>query len=148
MSVGSKRSPCAAFSLLCGLVLGASVVSGGGACAAADKAAGASAKPTASERKIRASCQPPERPPRGKPLEVFRDCADTPQMVRLPGGRFLMGEIGAVGLTYELPVHEVQVPPFSMGRYEVSFLEWDDCHASSFCRNDRMIWAGDAGFDR
>lgn len=97
---------------------------------------------SASERSIRERCKPSPRPPTGRAFEVFRDCADTPEMVRLPAGRFLMGEIGAVGLTYELPVHEVSVSGFSLGRYEVTFLEWNDCHADGFCqrRPDDQGW--------
>lgn len=67
------------------------------------------------------------------PFEMYRDCENTPELVRLPGGAFVMGESGGVGHTYELPLREVQVPPFSIGRYEVTFLEWDDCHRDGGC---------------
>jgi len=65
----------------------------------------------------------------------FRDCADCPDMVRIPAGRFTMGS-AAVSLTLEdgtrqsvaefeeLPAHEVSVPAFSLGRFEVTQQEW------------------------
>lgn len=84
---------------------------------------------------------PPERYSTAA-LAVWRDCADTPELVSLPAGRFLMGESGDVGLSYELPVREVQVAPFALGRYEVTFLEWDACVADGFClaRPDDRGW--------
>lgn len=81
------------------------------------------------------TCTPLPRSSAGPlPFEVFRDCADTPEMVRLPAGRFTMGEGGVVGHTYELPLREVEVPAFSIGRYEVSFAEWDECHRDGGCQ--------------
>lgn len=74
--------------------------------------------------------------------DVWRDCVDTPDMVTLPGGRFLMGELGDTGLNYERPVREVQVGPFAIGRFETTFLEWDACWADGFCqrRPDDLGW--------
>ena len=48
----------------------------------------------------------------------FRDCADCPQMVAVPGGAFQMGD--ATGRADEQPVHLVSVPAFAVGRYEVT----------------------------
>ncbi|HKY89718.1 MAG TPA: formylglycine-generating enzyme family protein [Nevskiaceae bacterium] len=93
------------------------------------------AAPTAAEKKA----APPKRvspclpaPPSTVP-SVFRDCADTPEMVRLQGGKFLMGEQGANGKLIELPVHEVTVKPFAIGRFEVTFIEWMDCVDDGGC---------------
>lgn len=55
----------------------------------------------------------------------------TPVMVELPGGRFTMGSEG--GEKDERPAHEVDVPPFAIGKYEVSFAEWDMCVADGGC---------------
>lgn len=65
----------------------------------------------------------------------YRDCADTPAMIRLQGGRFLMGEQGSAGTLYERPVREVQVGEFSIGQYEVTFDEWDQCVRAGGCLN-------------
>ncbi|MGQ0699061.1 MAG: formylglycine-generating enzyme family protein [Panacagrimonas sp.] len=102
-----------------------------------------SAKPAiTSDERIRASCKPASRSGPIQPFEVFRDCLDTPEMVRIPGGRFFMGELGDTGLTYERPVREVIVPSFSIAKFELSFFEWDDCWNDRFCqkRPDDKDW--------
>ncbi len=62
---------------------------------------------------------------------VFRDCADCPEMVWLPPGDFVMGEGAAqegarpqVSISYKLAV----------GRFEVTFREWDACAEDGGCR--------------
>ncbi len=45
-----------------------------------------------------------------------------PEMVDLPGGTFMMGN--PFGTPQELPVHEVEVSPFAIGKYEVTNREW------------------------
>ncbi len=44
-------------------------------------------------------------------------------MVDIPGGEFLMGS--AIGLADEKPVHRVAVRPFRLGKYEVTFEQYD-----------------------
>jgi formylglycine-generating enzyme required for sulfatase activity len=46
-------------------------------------------------------------------------------MVELPAGHFLMGDIHGVGEADELPVHRVEIKPFAMGRFEVSYEQFD-----------------------
>ncbi|MCP3897296.1 SUMF1/EgtB/PvdO family nonheme iron enzyme, partial [Moraxella sp.] len=48
-----------------------------------------------------------------------------PEMVRIPAGRFRMGDIQGGGDGDEKPVHRVSVSEFAMGRYEVTFAEYD-----------------------
>jgi formylglycine-generating enzyme required for sulfatase activity len=65
-----------------------------------------------------------------KPGQAFRDCPECPEMVVIPAGRFMMGspesEDGRLDL--EGPQHAVTiVKPFAVGRYEVTFAEWDAC---------------------
>lgn len=64
---------------------------------------------------------------------AFRDCVDTPIMVALPRGRFKMGDLLGNGLAYERPVHDVSLPPFAIGRYEVSQSEWAICENEGAC---------------
>ncbi len=60
------------------------------------------------------------------PGEIFRDCADCPEMVVIPAGNFRMGDLNGEGGWNEKPVHEVRIAqPFAMGRYEVTFAEYD-----------------------
>jgi len=47
----------------------------------------------------------------------------TPEMIRIPGGEFLMGQEG--GRDDELPVHRVSVPPFLLARCQVTNAEYD-----------------------
>ena len=65
-----------------------------------------------------------------KPGEVIRDPLKTggngPEMVDIPAGKFRMGDIQGVGGKEEQPVHEVHIAqPFAMGRYEITFEEYD-----------------------
>ena len=45
--------------------------------------------------------------------------------VELPAGSFSMGDINGVGEDDELPVHKVSVSRFALGRYEVTFEQYD-----------------------
>ncbi len=104
-------------------------------------------KPVARTRPGLPNCPvPPPLPPRSEddgPVS-WRDCADTPEMIRLKGGRFLMGEQSNVGTPYELPVHEVAVSEFSLSKYEITFDEFDACHADRGC----LRKADDEGWGR
>jgi len=63
-----------------------------------------------------------------KPI-IFRDRlkdgSQGPEMVWIPGGSFRMGDIQGRGDSDEQPVHSVSVSRFAMGRYEVTFAEYD-----------------------
>lgn len=53
----------------------------------------------------------------------FRDCADCPEMVIIPGGRFEMGS--SHGAVSERPVHDVSiVHAYALGRTEVTQGQW------------------------
>jgi formylglycine-generating enzyme required for sulfatase activity len=65
-----------------------------------------------------------------QPGEVFRDRLKSggkgPEMVIVPAGSFLMGDHEGRYDIDELPVHNVSIQrPFGMGRYEVTFDEYD-----------------------
>ena len=62
------------------------------------------------------------------PEEIFRfrDCPNCPEMVVIPAGQFRMGDLDGDGSSREKPVHAVRIAkPFAMGRYEVTFAEYD-----------------------
>ena len=70
------------------------------------------------------------------PGTVFRDCADCPEMVVVPAGSFMMGspanEQGRSST--EGPQHLVTISrSFSVGKYEVTFDQWDACVAQGGC---------------
>ena len=55
------------------------------------------------------------------------------EMVDIPGGTFRMGDLSGEGDEDERPVHTVTVPDFRMGKYEVTFAQWDACVADGGC---------------
>ena len=68
--------------------------------------------------------------------DQFRDCPQCPEMVVVPAGSYQMGlpsrEPGRAG--YEGPVHRVTIAaPFAVGKYEVTFAEWDACEEAGGC---------------
>ena len=55
------------------------------------------------------------------------------EMISIPGGTFRMGDLSGDGDDDERPVHSVTVPAFRMGKYEVTFAQWDACVADGGC---------------
>ncbi|MEZ5936168.1 MAG: SUMF1/EgtB/PvdO family nonheme iron enzyme [Alphaproteobacteria bacterium] len=71
-----------------------------------------------------------------EPLSTFRDCDQCPEMVVIPAGTFTMGSpAGEEGRkANEGPEHEVTfAAPFAIGKYEVTFAEWDACVDEGGC---------------
>jgi len=63
---------------------------------------------------------------------AFRDCADCPEMVRLPAGTYRMGN--DKGDISEQPAHTVHIAkPFAIGRFEVTVAEWKTCVTAGGC---------------
>lgn len=55
----------------------------------------------------------------------FQDCEHCPQMVIVPAGTFLMGDLNAAGTEVEKPVHRVTISrPFAVGKFEVTQAQW------------------------
>ncbi|MBL8536812.1 MAG: SUMF1/EgtB/PvdO family nonheme iron enzyme [Hyphomonadaceae bacterium] len=79
----------------------------------------------------------------------FSDCEGCPQMVVLPGGLFVMGSPASEAGRGrdEGPQREVSIRPFAMGKYEVTFAQWDACLAGGGCNgfspNDQGWGRGD-----
>ena len=77
------------------------------------------------------------------PGETFRDCDGCPEMVVIPSGSFDMGDSVGDGLDRERPVHGVTVAkPFAIGRFEVTFQQWDACIEAGGCsyKPDDLNW--------
>lgn len=49
-----------------------------------------------------------------------------PEMAHVPGGTFELGDVFEYENTDALPVHEVYIESFKMGKYEVTFEQFDD----------------------
>jgi formylglycine-generating enzyme required for sulfatase activity len=72
----------------------------------------------------------------GRAGEVFRDCAECPEMVKIPAGSFSMGSSAAEkswavsqgatpgSVSDEAPQHNVSLRPFALGRYDVTRREY------------------------
>ena len=74
---------------------------------------------------------------------IVRDCEQCPKMVVVLAGRFRMGDLAGDGDDDKRPVHDVTVAaPFAVGKYEVTFAEWDACVAAGGCthRPDDEGW--------
>ena len=72
---------------------------------------------------------------------AVRECAECPEMVVVPAGRFRMGDLSGAGdsddrfrdrvdTTYSC---DDRLTPFAVGKYEVTFAEWDACVAAGGC---------------
>jgi formylglycine-generating enzyme required for sulfatase activity len=71
-----------------------------------------------------------------QPKESFKECANCPVMVVMPAGSFTMGspetELGRKD--NESPQHKITfVQKFAVGRFSVTFDEWDACVADGGC---------------
>ena len=55
------------------------------------------------------------------------------EMVSISGGSFRMGDLSGGGDDDEKPVHKVSVPAFRIGKYEVTFAQWDRCVVEGGC---------------
>ena len=83
-----------------------------------------------------------------RPRREFRDCPDCPEMVVVGAGEYWMGSpegeadrAGDEGPRYRVRIGEA----FAVGKYEVTFEEWDACVAGGGCRGYRP---DDAGWGR
>jgi formylglycine-generating enzyme required for sulfatase activity len=78
-----------------------------------------------------------------RPGRAFRDCPACPEMVVVPAGSFMMGSEGSGG--YEYPRHRVTFArPLAVGKFEVTFAEWDACVTERGCTHS----PGDEGWGR
>ena len=62
---------------------------------------------------------------------VFRDCPACPELVVVSKGEFTMGSRDN---PHEKPAHRVKIAyPFAIGRYELTYAEWDRCFEAGAC---------------
>ena len=64
-----------------------------------------------------------------KPIRVFKDCDECPEMVAIPSGNFMMGVmVNPLGTSLpraeEQPQHSVTITEFALGKFEVTQQEW------------------------
>ncbi|WP_295390308.1 formylglycine-generating enzyme family protein [uncultured Thiodictyon sp.] len=112
-------------------------------------------KPAASKPQRKSAAPKPQRPPlapKVRPIPaverhpVEHQSVVEPEMVLIPAGSFSMGcqpDEQQCG-DEERPAHRVQVAAFELGKYEVTFDEWDACQAAGGCSHR----PSDAGWGR
>ena len=79
--------------------------------------------------------------------QAFRDCPECPEMLVIPSGTFMMGSPASEAdrRSDEGPQRQVTVrAPLAVGRFEVTFAEWDACVAAGGCSHR----PGDGGWAR
>lgn len=82
------------------------------------------------------------------PKDSFKECDTCPEMVVVPKGTFVMGTpVNEVDRDKgEDPLHQATLArPFAVGRFTVSFDEWDACLADGGCGGNK---GDDGGFGR
>ena len=68
-----------------------------------------------------------------QPGDIFRDCSTCPELVVVPAGRYVMGD-NRSRFPAERPAHLVTIAqPMAVGRFEVTFDEWQVCLAEGGC---------------
>jgi formylglycine-generating enzyme required for sulfatase activity len=108
---------------------------------------------TTHERPLQTAIQPsptlspPSRPVRPavgvyfRPGDTFRDCAECPEMLVIPAGRFRMGDVNGGGEGNEKPVHTVNIRyKFAIGKFEVTRGEFAAFIRESGHRMDDGCW--------
>jgi formylglycine-generating enzyme required for sulfatase activity len=78
--------------------------------------------------------------PQQRPGTTFKDCPECPEMVVVPAGSFTMGspESEPQRSADEGPQRRVTIArPFAVGKFEVTFAEWDACVAAGGCNGHR-----------
>jgi formylglycine-generating enzyme required for sulfatase activity len=60
----------------------------------------------------------------GEPGAEFSEPIAGIEMIHVPGGRFMMGDIFGDGIENEQPVHEVILDGFYIGKYPVTQIQW------------------------
>ncbi len=72
--------------------------------------------------------------------QTVKDCPECPEMVVVPAGSFMMGspDSEVERNSIEGPQHRLTIPrPFAVGKFEVTFEEWDACVAGGGCNGYR-----------
>jgi formylglycine-generating enzyme required for sulfatase activity len=77
--------------------------------------------------------------------ESFKDCEQCPEMIVIPKGSFMMGDIQGVGDPDEQYIHKVTFEnDFAIGKFEITWNEWEICMADGACPEvkvgDDSIW--------
>lgn len=76
--------------------------------------------------------------PASNSIASFRDCAECPEMIAIPAGQFTMGSPPSEMYRGAEAQHRVRIPAFAIGKFEVTFDEWDACVADGGCNGLKL----------
>jgi formylglycine-generating enzyme required for sulfatase activity len=82
----------------------------------------------------------PERERMLRPKDAFQECANCPEMVVVPTGKFTIGSLASEPGRFadEGPQHVVVIAmPLAVGKFAVTFDDWDACVADGGCGGNR-----------
>src|SRR5712691_11516373 len=102
--------------------------------------------PSPAQAPLPAHVLSPEQERALKPKDSFKECDNCPEMVVVPAGSFAIGspESERGREKHESPQHDVTFSrPFAVGKFAVTFDEWDACVADGGCngyRPDDRAW--------
>jgi formylglycine-generating enzyme required for sulfatase activity len=83
---------------------------------------------------LSSSERPGRAPSASASATPFKDCAQCPDMVAVPAGAFTMGSPPSELYRGAEMQHRVTIAaPFALGKYEVTFAQWDACLADGGC---------------
>jgi len=97
--------------------------------------------------KAKAAAAPAQREDvaRQNPGTEFKDCVECPAMISVPAGSFTMGTTPTESgrSRDETPQHRVTIArTFAVGKFEVTFSEWDACVADGGCNGYKPLDGG------
>jgi formylglycine-generating enzyme required for sulfatase activity len=105
-------------------------------------------RPAVASEPIAGAALSPEQELTLKPKDSFKECTTCPEMVVIPAGAFTMGSPAdeAERRTNEGPQHKITFgKALAVGRFAVTFDEWDACVAGGGCNGYRpagRCWLG------
>ena len=71
-------------------------------------------------------------------VRTFKDCTGCPEMVVIPAGEFTMGSPDSEPFRAAETQHRVTIAaPFAVGKFEITFAQWDACVKGGGCDNYR-----------
>lgn len=95
---------------------------------------------------------PPPPAPKTRPGETFKECDVCPEMVVVPAGSFIMGSPATEAMRdSDEAQHPVTIArPFAVGRFEVTFAQWNACVSAGGCAPPEAMYPSppDEGYGR
>ena len=80
--------------------------------------------------------------------ESFKECSNCPEMITIPKGSFMMGDIQGGGDPDEQFIRKITFKnDFAVGKYEITWNQWEECVADKACPKvpylENSLWGKD-----